>query len=330
MLGKAFSKAKELTSKGLSKSKEYAKDKVHEQKRKIAVDVINSTDNKVKTKQEHLHLDRARQIVATKFNDGGGVGDRTIAFFHNEYSHALPQVITKNGLNFTVELEKLPKQLKDKLYGHNGVITISEQEAKDLYKAKYRSMSEVGESTLKNIFEDKMANGGGVGKKVKLTGFKVEGSLYATNKNKIPFEVVINGVKASGYLAPKYRYTYEGVDINELLVNGKRVEITSGGGNYRSYELSLGKFKEKEKQPKNLQFTGPYYELSDLGTKFKTKLLDIINNKPELLTEDFKKVFNITTNTEKQYSNGSKLMMEGGITNGDVSNSKFIYTIGGL
>lgn len=74
MLGKAFSKAKELTSKGLSKSKEYAKDKVHEQKRKIAVDVINSTDNKVKTKQEHLHLDRARQIVATKFNDGGGVG----------------------------------------------------------------------------------------------------------------------------------------------------------------------------------------------------------------------------------------------------------------
>jgi hypothetical protein len=241
MLGKAFSKAKELTSKGLSKSKEYAKDKVHEQKRKIAVDVINSTDNKVKTKQEHLHLDRARQIVATKFNDGGGVG-----------------------------------------------------------------------------------------KKVKLTGFKVEGSLFATSKNKIPFDVVINGVKASGKFGPKFTYTHQGVDVNELLVNGKKIEITSSGGTSRSYELDLGGFKEKEKQPKNLQFTGPYYELSDLGTKFKTKLLDIINNKPELLTEDFKKVFNITTNTEKQYSNGSKLMMEGGITNGDVSNSKFIYTIGGL
>lgn len=69
MFGKAFNKAKELGS----KTKKTVSEKLKEQKRKIAVDVINDTDNKVKTKQEHIHLDRARQIVVNKFNDGGGV-----------------------------------------------------------------------------------------------------------------------------------------------------------------------------------------------------------------------------------------------------------------
>jgi hypothetical protein len=74
MLGKAFNKAKELGS----KTKKTISKKLKEQKRKIAVDVINDTDNKVKTKQEHIHLDRARQIVVNKFNDGGGVGSNFV------------------------------------------------------------------------------------------------------------------------------------------------------------------------------------------------------------------------------------------------------------
>jgi hypothetical protein len=251
------------------------------------------------TFNEHFEKSGQRK---PKYATGGGVGD-DLYLSYNKYSHQ----DTLGG-----EISATPLRLDDAKYFakkyKNSRIEDSFVKEFDQLLGKEHKLYYV---IVKN--KNKYATGGGVGKEVKVTGFKVHnGNLFATSTKKISFEVVINGVKASGYLAPKFTYTHQGVDINELLVNGKGVEISSGGGTNRSYELDLGSFKEKEKQPKNLQFTGPYYELSDLGSKFKTKLINIINNKPELLTEDFKKVFNITTNTEKQYSDGGELMMAGG------------------
>lgn len=68
--------AKELSVKAkdtYSKTEKAVKDKVKEQKRKIAVDVLNDTDNKVKTKEEHIYLDRARQIVVDKYAKGSTI-----------------------------------------------------------------------------------------------------------------------------------------------------------------------------------------------------------------------------------------------------------------
>jgi hypothetical protein len=243
------------------------------------------------TFNEHFEKSGQRK---PKYATGGGVGD-DLYLSYNKYSHQ----DTLGG-----EISATPLRLDDAKYFakkyKNSRIEDSFVKEFDQLLGKEHKLYYV---IVKN--KNKYATGGGVGKEVKVTGFKVHnGNLFATSTKKISFEVVINGVKASGYLAPKFTYTHQGVDINELLVNGKGVEISSGGGTNRSYELDLGSFKEKEKQPKNLQFTGPYYELSDLGSKFKTKLINIINNKPELLTEDFKKVFNINTNTEQQYATG--------------------------
>jgi hypothetical protein len=131
---------------------------------------------------------------------------------------------------------------------------------------------------------------------IKISNFKVNpdsARLYATSKYSIGFSATINGKSVKGSFGPTRQYTCEGVDINELTVDGKRITICSGGGSHRTYEISIGPFKQKEKQPKDLRFTGPYYDLSDLGNQFKTKLVRVVGEKPELLTDEFKKTFGI-------------------------------------
>jgi hypothetical protein len=118
-----------------------------------------------------------------------------------------------------------------------------------------------------------------------------QNKLCATSTTGIGFSLTINGILCKGVFTACYRYTHEGVDINTLTVGGKKIEICNGGGSRKTYEISIYDFKLKEKQPKNLSFTGPYYDLSNLGNEFKTKLIKVIQEKPELLTDEFKKTF---------------------------------------
>ena len=119
----------------------------------------------------------------------------------------------------------------------------------------------------------------------------VTNSVYATMKHGIKFTAKINGIPVTGYLEAKYEYTHRGMDIDELEVGGKRIRIANGGGSYRSYAVSIGRLKEKEKQPKNLSFTGPYYDVSNIGNEFKQSLMDVVTNHPEWLTDEFKRTF---------------------------------------
>jgi hypothetical protein len=65
-----FNKAKELSKKGYEKSKAYTKQKVKDTQRKVAVDVLNTTQNKVGTRDKDV-LDKARVLVINKYQKGG-------------------------------------------------------------------------------------------------------------------------------------------------------------------------------------------------------------------------------------------------------------------
>lgn len=154
------------------------------------------------------------------------------------------------------------------------------------YYVYYTQASKLQESTLNEA----------ASKKIKISNFKLDYDsqrLYATKTAGLSFSVKINDIITKGIFRKKFRYTYEGVDINELQVNGKYITICDGGGSYRSFEINVGSFEEKEKQPKNLAFTGPYFDISHLGSEFKRQLTNIVENKPELLTPEFKETFNI-------------------------------------
>ena len=111
-----------------------------------------------------------------------------------------------------------------------------------------------------------------INKKQLVSNFKLlTKSLFATDKRPIEFTIDINGITALGYLQPFSEYTHRGVDINELKVNNNRVTIANGGGGHRTYELAIHNIPQKQKQPKNLRFTGPYYDLSFIGAEFKKK-----------------------------------------------------------
>jgi len=152
MLGKAFNKAKELGS----KTKKTVSEKLKEQKRKIAVDVINDTDNKVKTKQEHIHLDRARQIVVNKFNDGGGVEfygvDRETekrAGLSNTLIYGTNFQTFKNGDAFKNALKKyFLKENLNKL--SEGRVTI---ETGNWKRLTFKSNKGFDKKNVENIFE---------------------------------------------------------------------------------------------------------------------------------------------------------------------------------
>ena len=75
----------EKAKEGYEKSKKAVKDKIHEEKRKLALSVLKETKGKVTTNQEKIVLKGAQQIVSKKFDTGGGVGkDRyNLSFNYN-------------------------------------------------------------------------------------------------------------------------------------------------------------------------------------------------------------------------------------------------------
>jgi len=131
-------------------------------------------------------------------------------------------------------------------------------------------------------------------KKIKISYFKLKNKkVYATMKSGLGYSVKINGVEADGFFSPIWEYAAKGIDTNELWVNDKKITITVKGGGHRTYPIAIWDLPEKEKQPKNLSFTGPYHDTSKIGTEFKKQLLNIIETHPDWLSDEFKETFGI-------------------------------------
>jgi len=76
----AYEKSKELAGKGYEKTKEgyqkakaYTEKKIHDQKRNIALDVLDETRGKVRSKQDSRMLNQAANLVEDQYANGGGI-----------------------------------------------------------------------------------------------------------------------------------------------------------------------------------------------------------------------------------------------------------------
>lgn len=138
---------------------------------------------------------------------------------------------------------------------------------------------------------------------LKIKYVAVDKSTYDTDKSGLEFTVEINGKKATGFWKPKYSYNPDGMDIDELMVGEYgRIKIFNGGGSHKSYEISSAPVK-KEKQPKDLRFTGEYYNTVPMGQDFIKKIREGLNGPTKTgatLTPEFLKYFGLEIKTDKQ------------------------------
>ena len=132
-------------------------------------------------------------------------------------------------------------------------------------------------------------------KKIKVTNFKVLDRVYATFKGALEVHATINSIPVIVYFHQVYGYIHDGADLNEVIIKStnEKVRICSSGGTHKTYEITTGSFPKKDKQPKNLSFTGPYYETSFLKERLTSELNRILLNCPEKFSPEFIKTFNI-------------------------------------
>lgn len=127
---KAYEGGKSLAKKGIEKGIEKSKQAVKEGKRKIALEVIDATKDKVATNQK-IHLKASEELVRNKYAKGGGVG---------------------LGTNYNVVYEKPNSDIAWK----ETINANSIKEAKEKFKSKHPNCN------ILNISEE-YANGGGIG-----------------------------------------------------------------------------------------------------------------------------------------------------------------------
>ena len=132
---------------------------------------------------------------------------------------------------------------------------------------------------------------------LKIKYVAVDKTTYDTDKSGLEFTVEINGKKATGFWTPTGGgYNPVGVDVNELSISQYgRITIFDGGGTRRSYEISSAPVK-KEKQPKDLWFTGKYYDTAPMGQDFIKKIREGLAGPTKsgaTLTPEFLKYFNL-------------------------------------
>lgn len=131
--------------------------------------------------------------------------------------------------------------------------------------------------------------------KTKIVYTPIDKKAYATQSKGIEFEIKINGKSAKGIWQKRYSGITDGVDINELQgQNGRRFYIFASGGTQRSYPLRAD-IKELDRQPKDLRFTGPYLDISNLKKVFIDKITQAIENPSpsEELSKEFLEYFEI-------------------------------------
>lgn len=134
--------------------------------------------------------------------------------------------------------------------------------------------------------------------KVKIKYVAVDKSTYETDKSGLEFTVEINGKKATGIWRSKSGgYNHDGMDIDELKTGEySRIRIFNGGGSAKSYEISSVPVLSA-KQPKNLRFTGRYYDTAPMGIDFVNKIREGLAGPTArtgaTLTPEFLKYFNL-------------------------------------
>lgn len=134
----------------------------------------------------------------------------------------------------------------------------------------------------------------------------VDTTTYDCDDRGFKFSLIINGVESAGFWRPTFKYTPGGVDTNEVIVNDKRIKIFDGGGSYRTYEVS-GEPILKEKQPKNLSFTGRYYDTKNLGPILVNKIKEgLKNNLKGKLSQEFLDTFDLKID-DLQHNRDEKL-----------------------
>ena len=130
--------------------------------------------------------------------------------------------------------------------------------------------------------------------KIKIQYKQIDKKAYTTQKSGLKFSVTINDKTATGVWVPTSEYISD-ADVNDLRgPDGRRFNIFSSGGGKRHYPIYTG-LPEKAKQPKNLQFTGPYLETKYLKKVFIDKITKALDGKLKTatLSDNFLKYFNL-------------------------------------
>jgi hypothetical protein len=98
---KAFLAAtKETLKKGYNKTKNYTKKQIHDGKKKVALDVLDNTKDKVKSHKDKMALKAAEEIIFKKYEDGGEI-DTDLSYyrvFKNSNGKDIPVKIVPNPI----------------------------------------------------------------------------------------------------------------------------------------------------------------------------------------------------------------------------------------
>jgi len=128
--------------------------------------------------------------------------------------------------------------------------------------------------------------------KIKYTA--VDKKTCEADGDTIQFTVKINGVKAWGRWRPySCGNLVNGVWVNDLLVGSDEYVGIFTKDKTRNIRAEEQMFLPLSKQPKNLSFTGRWYDTSFLGKVFTDAITKAVESNSPLLTDSFKETFKI-------------------------------------
>ena len=116
---------------------------------------------------------------------------------------------------------------------------------------------------------------------------------YETSDVSIEFKVEINGIVAKGWWQPcRSRYVKDGIDVNQLDINRRKIDIFTNGGTRTAYEIRA-RLELATIQSKDLRFTGRTLSIKNLKRVFVDKIKAALIDEQLQFTEDFINTFNI-------------------------------------
>lgn len=132
-------------------------------------------------------------------------------------------------------------------------------------------------------------------KEIKIKYTQLDKKSYETDTRGLNFEVTINGVTGRGTWEPTMQFNKSGMDVNQLLVDGRYVQIFKSGGSYRAYEI-FAYPDIAPKQPKNLWMTGRTLLTTTFKSTFISKIQKALANPEQKakLSELFLQTFKLT------------------------------------
>jgi hypothetical protein len=131
--------------------------------------------------------------------------------------------------------------------------------------------------------------------KLKISYTEVDKTSYQTCQSGVEFRALINGISCTGFWKPIYQYVGDGVDINDVRVDGRLIEIFDGSSYNKTYEICCRDIVPTERQPKSLRFTGRTLSIKALKSTFINAIKKAVNNPDQdvKLSKEFLSTFNI-------------------------------------